>query len=291
MKKKYLIFTGFVLVSCEGEVKNVESQPSTSSTAGVEISTLVLDLSTSVGNQPLGIRLRSASEDFMKRIGVQLENELELRTYPQLEIVPTSKTTTISHHPREGIPYEGKILLNHVAPLEDRWYVIIVKKIPVSQEGWIEKHPLNLVGHSVSQLGDMVARFHPASQPVIQQIRYCKPTSMNVTFSETIPFSGPEIDAEMPMFLRVGDSVCMSDKPGGDGSREDFSFTCPYQENELETKGISFELKQNKFGIHWFDGSAKTGEELLKQQVSLKMQKTEMVTNGAVGNGCWAYVP
>jgi hypothetical protein len=291
MKKTHLFFASLVLFSCKEETKNSEPQPSTSPAFGVEISTLVPDLSTSVGNQPVGILLRSTSEDFMKRIGVQLENELELRTYPELEIVPTTRMTTISYRPREGIPYEGKISLNHPIPLEDRWYVVILKNIPANQQGWIQKKTSNLVGQSVSQLGVMVARFHPASQPMIRQITYCAPTTMIVKFSEKLAFSGPEIDGEMPMFFQVGDHTCKSNQRGGDGLVEDFSFMCPYSKDEPETNGISFELKQNKFGINWLNVTAKTSEDVLKQQISINIQKKDLVADIAEGDRCWAYVP
>lgn len=140
------------------------------------------DLSTSTGTTVPRLGLSTSIDIDRKTIVDSLRGALSLRRWPDLTVVATD--IAIDGVGGADIATRGRTFfqLSPKAPLEDRWYAVVLESLPsqVDLPAPVESKRL--------QTGMVVSRFRPGSEAVLRRIRYCEPDSKNVVLLE---FSEP----------------------------------------------------------------------------------------------------
>lgn len=143
------------------------------------------DMSSSAAGGPITLFVdagsRAADADLLEKVAEQLE----LRTYPELEpvdfevrIVPAAPASrpvrsggdkrSNAVEPLRDNPGRASIVLLPRRPLESRWHVVSLAQLPAGTR------PVAWNGVEAPALGAFAARFHPGSAPVLREVRLCE---------------------------------------------------------------------------------------------------------------------
>lgn len=147
-----------------------------------------MDWSTAVQGTPLQLAVTkggdSVSEELLKP-GLALH----LRTWPEQEVVPSTVKVVAYRAAAGGADKNGYVILEPLAPLQDRWYLL---RLPGWPSGWDQgSFPL----HTVFENGAVGVRFRPGSQPLWNATRVCQKSpeisAVYLDFSERVAFDRP----------------------------------------------------------------------------------------------------
>lgn len=144
-----------------------------------------VDLTTSVGGSPLHVLISNLGAPVGIGVLNQIAASVTLRTWPELELVPTSVSKISDVSGKSDEDQFAHIYLEPVSPLADRWYALHVDVLPSGTATWSAfPHVWSLTN------GSRVSRFRTGSEPVVASVRvYQKEENAQVAyidFSERI---------------------------------------------------------------------------------------------------------
>jgi hypothetical protein len=271
------------LVACSGcndSKRNPESdQLPVPPIAEVSLFTSVADLTTAVGDTPIGIEILGYSQEEMDEVAAQLTNTFGLYTYPELEPVPvTQEKAPVADIRNTWL--RTKVILKPLKKLEERWYVTFVKAVPELASTHI-RVPVVTGNNAIASLGVLVSRFHPASHPLVRSIINCQGDTFILNLSENVTVDSPH-PGEIAQVTAQSES-CVGIKNQGSSIITSLHFRCPLADT------FNVTIHSNKQNIQWFDSSAKEGAPLLKADASITLPSSSFIFDSTVG--CSVYTP
>lgn len=219
------------------------------------------DLTSSTGATPIKVFVEKGGQAVDAETLDRLADQIDLRTYPELEPVDAEVTVVESARPgrpaaRGGDdkgddkdaasepvrdnPGRAALVVRPSRPLAERWYVVSIAAMP---EG---ARPVAWTGVTETHLGAFAARFHPGSQPVLRDVRLCakaqgRAARVVATFSE-----GLRVDAARAAGLvrvrdgATGEACALVPPPRADVPQPALELDCPA--SVLESRAIDFGL-------------------------------------------------
>jgi hypothetical protein len=143
------------------------------------------DLSSSTSSTPITLFVDSGAQGADADLLEKLVEQIELRTYPELEpvdfdvrVMPAARPsrpvrsgdgkTSAATEPLRDNPGRASIVLLPRRPLASRWHVVSLAALPAGTR------PVAWNGVEAPALGAFAARFHPGSAPVLREVRLCE---------------------------------------------------------------------------------------------------------------------
>ncbi|HVW28811.1 MAG TPA: hypothetical protein VHC69_25775 [Polyangiaceae bacterium] len=160
--------------------------------ADATIALLPEHLTSNTGNRRIGVEVTRAGE-VPSMIMTELQSRVALLTYPDGIDVPATVTVRndTGHQTVNGKILPARETYAHIdivptSPLDDRWYELVVWKLPNSISVWGD----GMLG-TVMPDGSVRSRFSPTSHPIVRSVSHCLKhggggTEAAVQFSEDI---------------------------------------------------------------------------------------------------------
>jgi hypothetical protein len=143
-----------------------------------------MDMMTAVGDSPLHVLVSKLDAADASSVLERVASAVKLRTWPELEEVPTSSSKSVETSTSTMEAGYGHVYLQPTAPLTDRWYALVLDFVPPGVE-----LPTFASVHK-TEAGQHISRFRVGSQPVVTGVRlYQKEGDVQVAyvdFSERI---------------------------------------------------------------------------------------------------------